>query len=415
MRDASGVATDPLATVNELCSYTGRLAGTDAERRAAGAVAAELHAEGWRVDVEPTYVQPQWAIVHLLHCAIAAIGSMIAALEPAISFAIVLVVATSAYLDLTGRAYLLRRVLFRRASQNVRARAAGADGAGPRVVLCANVDAPRTGAAYGPLAQRLQARAARAFPVASSPTRIWFWSMALLLPPLGARMAGIDANWLAVAQLPQTLILIVACFLLGEIALSGASPGANVNASGVAAALEAARRLHRDTPAAVTVELAICGAGETTMQGMREFVRSHRDELDRDSTWFVSLEAVGIGDPRFCVSQGPAVSVPLNRELVSLAEAIALAGEDGSIQPLRTGSTSAAYMAATRGYPALAITCREGDAMALPEGHHTSRDIPEGVNAGSIEAAASFAEQIVRLLDRDVGRRAPERAEPVAA
>lgn len=416
MRDASGVAVDPLATVRELCTFRARLAGTDAERRAAGAVAGELGGEGWRVDVEPTYVQPQWALVHLLHCAIAAIGSMIAALEPAVSFAIVLVTATSAYLDLSGRAYLLRRLLFRRASQNVHARAPGTPADYPRVVLCANLDAPRTGAAYGPLAQRLQARAARAFPVASAPTRIWFWSIALLLPPLGARMAGLDANWLAVAQLPQTLILIVTSFLLGEIALSGASPGANLNASGVAAALTAARRLRELPPAALAVELAICGGGETSMQGMREFVRAHQSELERDSTWFVSLEAVGRGSPRFCVSQGPAVSVPLDRELVSLAEAIALTSEEDGIEPLRTGGTSAAYMAAARRYPALAITCREGDTPVLPEGHHTSRDTAENLDPASIEAAASFAEQLVRLLDRDVARRrSPERAEPVPA
>ena len=60
------------------------------------------------------------------------------------------------------------------------------------------------------------------------------------------------------------------------------------------------------------------------MQGMREFVRSHRDELDREATWFVALESVGVGAPRFVVSAGPAVSVPMDRELVSLAEAIAL-------------------------------------------------------------------------------------------
>ena len=410
------MARNPTADLEELCSFEGRLAGTDAERRATSAIAGELRDEGWRADVEPTYVQPQWAVVHLLHCAIAAIGSMIAALEPAVSFAIVLAVATSAYLDLSGRAYLVRRLLFRRASQNLRARAPGAPDTSPRVILCANLDAPRTGAAYGPLAQRLQARAARAFPVASSPTRVWFWSIALLLPPLGARMAGVDANWLAVAQLPQTLVLIVACFLLGEIALSGAAPGANVNASGVSAVLTAARRLGADPPSVLSVELALCGGGETTMQGMREFVRAHSSELERDSTWFVSLEAVGRGEPRFCVSQGPAVSTPLDRNLVSLAEAIALASDDGGIAPLRTGGTSAAYMAAARRYPALAITCREGEAATLPDGHHTSRDTAENLDPESIRAAASFAEQLIRLLDRDLARRrAPDRSEPVAA
>ncbi len=107
------------------------------------------------VEVEPIWVQPQWAIVHLLHCLLAIVGSVLAPSEPVIGFAIVLVAATSAYLDLSGRWYLIRRLLFRRASQNVHVsgRSGGAAPAdAPRVILCANLDAPRTGAAYNPTA-----------------------------------------------------------------------------------------------------------------------------------------------------------------------------------------------------------------------------------------------------------------------
>ena len=133
--------------------------------------------------------------------------------RPAIGFAIVLVAATSAYLDLSGRWYLIRRLLFRRASQNVHASAEQAGRSGPerragdrsRVILCANLDAPRTGAAYNPLPMRLLELASRRFPVISSPTRIWFWSIALLLVPIGARMAGLDAAWLDAVQLVPTL------------------------------------------------------------------------------------------------------------------------------------------------------------------------------------------------------------------
>jgi len=399
------VETDVRSEVEELCSFEGRLAGTDAERRAANHVAAELRGPGRRPEVEPTYVQPQWAIVHFLHCALAAVGSMIAGIVPPVGFALVLIAATSAYLDLGSRFYVLRRLLFRRASQNVYARAADRPEGGPRVLLVANVDSPRTGAAYNRGPQRLLDRAARRLPVVSSPTRLWFWSIALLLPPIGARMAGVDADWLAALQLPQTLILIVACFALGEIALSPASPGANVNASGVAAVLAAVRRLDADPPASLAVDVAICGAGETTMQGMRCFVRAHRKQLREEGAIVVSLESVGRGDPRFAVSQGPAVSLPMDRELAGLCEAIALAAgpEDPPIAPIRTGTTSAAYVAAAHKLRAMAITCRE-EGHALPQAHHTPRDTPAAVDPAAIERAAAFAERLVRLLDRDLTR-----------
>ncbi len=269
--------------IEEICAFEGRLAGTDAERRLANRLAEDLDSGSRSVEVEPIWVQPQWAIVHLLHCLLAIVGSLLAPSEPAIAFAIVLVAATSAYLDLSGRWYLIRRLLFRRISQNLHV--SGGDESAPddapRVILCAYLDAPRTGAAYNPLPMRLLNRASKRFPVVSSPTRIWFWSIALLLVPIGLRMAGVDAGWLGLLQLLPTFALIVACFLLGEIALSPASPGANANASGVAAVFEALRMLDSDPPENLRIEAALCGGGETTMQGMRSFVRSRRSDLDR--------------------------------------------------------------------------------------------------------------------------------------
>lgn len=391
--------------VEAICAFDGRLAGTDAERRASKELASRLSGPAREASTESIYVQPQWAVVHLIHCALATIGSVLAAITPPVGFALVLVSAASAYGDLTGRRYLLRRIPFRRASQNVVSSARGGAPGSPRVILVANVDAARTGVAYTGLLNRIGDAAARSLPVTASPTRIWFWSIALLLPPLGARMAGIDVGWLAALQLPQTLVLIVAAFLLGEIALSPASPGANANASGVAAVLEALRRLDGDRPSALAVDALILGGGETTMEGMRAYLRQHRKALDRERTWFVSLESVGRGDPRYFASQGLAISLPMDPELLGICEALSEAdSETPRAEPLRDGRTSAACVARTLGFRAIPITCRE-PGRALPEYHHTPADTPANVDPGSIEAAASFAVDAVRLLDRDVARR----------
>lgn len=402
--------------IEEICAFEGRIAGTDAERRLANRLAAELGSAPRTSEVEPIWVQPQWAIVHALHCLLAIVGSVIAPSEPAVGFTLVLLAATSSYLDLSARWYLLRRLLFRRASQNVYAAGGGAPSSAPRVVLCANLDAPRTGAAYNALPMGLLNRASRRFPVISSPTRIWFWSIALLLLPIGARMAGLEGSWLAFAQLP-TLVLIVACFLLGEIALSPASPGANANGSGVAAVCEAVRRLDADPPENVRIEVALCGGGETTMQGMRSFVRSHRKDLDRKSTRFISFESVGRGEPRFAISEGLAVSLPLDPYLAELCAAIAIAHDEGEdrydAEPIRDGRMSAAFVARAYGYPAIAITCREG-AEALPAGHHTPGDAPDSVDPAAVERAAAFAVEAIRLLDRDAVRSERDAAAPAA-
>ena len=78
--------------------------------------------------------------------------------------------------------------------------------------------------------------------------RILFWSLALLLPLLGVRMAGLDSNAIAVLQLLPTLVLLLGVFALVEIELSDVVPGANDNASGVATALSLAAELGADPP-----------------------------------------------------------------------------------------------------------------------------------------------------------------------
>jgi hypothetical protein len=393
--------------IEAICGYESRLPGTDAERRLTNALAADLEAGGRRTEVEPVWVHPQWPIVHLLHCLVAIVGSVVAPSEPVVGFALVLAAATSAYLDLSARWYLLRRLLFRRASQNLIAPApAGAAADAPRLVLCANVDAPRTGAVYVGLPIRLYEAAARRLPVVSSPTRIWFWSIAILLLPIGARMAGLDAGWLDYVQIVPTLVLIVACFALGEIALSPASPGANANASGVAAVRAAARMLDEDPPAHLRVDVVLSGGGETTMQGFRSFLRSHRKGLDR-ATRFVSFESVGRGEPRFALSGGLAVSLPLDPKLAELCAAVAIAHDSGAdaydAEPIRDARGTAAIVARAYRYPAIAITCRE-PGEALSAGHHTPADVPASVDPDAVERVARFAVEAIRLLDRDLGR-----------
>src|SRR5436190_6971244 len=63
-------AAGRMEVIRELCSFEGRLTGTDAERRAAKWLASRLRAIGRRVETEPTYVHPQVGLVHGAHCAL---------------------------------------------------------------------------------------------------------------------------------------------------------------------------------------------------------------------------------------------------------------------------------------------------------------------------------------------------------
>src|SRR5436190_13005716 len=204
--------------IRDLCSFEGRRAGTDAERRAANWLAGRLRAQGRRVDVEPTYVHPQAALVNAAHCAIGFAGSLAAIASPPVGFGLVLFAAASMYLDLNGRAYLVRRLFYRRASQNV-VSPGGRPEAPARLIISAHYDAARSGWAFGPRRIRIGERLARRLGVPFGPSRALFWSLAALLPILGARLAGLDGAGLSLLQLIPTLVLLAGAFALAEIQL----------------------------------------------------------------------------------------------------------------------------------------------------------------------------------------------------
>ena len=288
--------------VRELCSFEGRLAGTDAERRCANRMAERLVEGGRRAEVEPTYVQPRWALVHATHCALGIAGSLISMAVPALGFGLVLFAATSMYLDLNYRVYLVRRIFFRRASQNVVSRGTNTE-APARLILTAHLDAAKTGAAFAPKRARRAARLGERHPWLG-PFRILFWSLALLLPALAARMLDVESDAVALAQLPQTLILLVAVFALIDIELSDVVPGANDNASGVATVLSIASELQSNPPENLNVWVVLPGAEECQQEGMRAFMRAHRKGLAGKRTHFLNLDTVGHGDVRFLTAGG---------------------------------------------------------------------------------------------------------------
>jgi hypothetical protein len=393
--------------IRRLCSFERRRAGTDAERRAANYLAERLREAGRGAEVEPTYVHPQYPLVHAVHCLLGIAGSLVSLQVPPLGFALVLAGALSMYLDLNTRLYLVRRLFFRRASQNVLSRGRRPD-APARVILCAHYDTAQGGRAFDPRTVRRAARLQARLPFPIGPFRIVFWSLAALLPILGARMAGVEADWLSLIQLVPTLVLIVAAFLLVDVALSGVVPGASDNASGVATALSVAGALDRDPPQHLEVWVLLTGAGWCLQEGMRSFVRTHRKHLPRDSTYFVCIDTVGQGEVRFETAAGWVVSYPMDPRLVALCEAIADADREGEnrygARALRLGLADDSIAARARGYAATTITC--ANELDIVPGVHTAADVPDRIDPAALERAHDFTLALVRLLDRDVGRAA---------
>jgi hypothetical protein len=396
-----------MEVIRELCSFEGRLTGTDAERRAANRLAERLRGMGRRAEVEPIHVHPQVWLIHAFHCAIGFAGSLIAIAEPAVGFGLVLVSALSLYLDFNSRLHLLRRLFFRRASQNVFSPGRLPDAAG-RLILCAHLDVARTGYLFRQKSRRRGAVIPPSLRLVLGPRRLLFWSLASLLPVIGARMAGVEAYLLDVLQLIPTMVLMVSVFLLIDIELSDIVPGANDDASGVATALALAGALDADPPQHLDVCVLLTGGEECLMAGMRSFVRGHRREMERESTYFVVLEMVGIGNLHYLTAEGLAVTYRHSGRLAELCEAVSTASREGNgdliASPAALATASDALPPTLAGYPAITI-CRLAETGLPGLEYHTPADTPERIQPEALEHTERFVLELVRALDRDVGRR----------
>jgi hypothetical protein len=406
--------------IEQLCGIEGRGPGTDAERRAANMLAERLRALGRPVEIEPFFCHPQYALVHAFHAALAVLGSLLAPAIPALGFGLVLVAATSTYLDLNTRFYLVRRLFFRRASQNV-VSPGGRPEAPTRLLLVAHYDAARTGWIFSRALRRSE-RLSERVRLLLGPFRIFFWGgIVPLLPILAARMAGYEPAWLTLVQLLPTVILVAAIFLLVDIALSAVVPGANDNASGVAAVLSAVEELESQPLETLDLWVVLTGSEESLAEGMRSWVRAHRGELDPGRTLVVNVDSVSNGPVGYAVSEGPVITVPLDRGLIerceALAQAEAGAGGQPAARPLRYALLDDALPAQLRGLSSITIR----DAERSPW-YHTPGDVPARVDGAVLTKATEFVCALARLIDRELSRdggggteREPAPATPVEA
>jgi hypothetical protein len=406
-----------IEVIRELCSFEGRGPGTDAERRASGMLAGRLRGIGRRAEVEPFFAHPEYAIVHLIHATMGVAGSVIATVQPAIGFTLVFLAAVSTYLDVNTRFYLVRSLLFHRVSQNV-VSPGDRPNAPARLILMAHYDAARTGYIFSKASNRIR-RLPERLRLGLGPFRLFFWlGLAPLLPILGARMAGLDATWLNAVQAVPTIVLIVAGFLLIDIALSDIVPGAYDNASGVAAVLSAAEDLTANPPDNLDVWVVLAGSEESFCEGSRAFVSARRKEFDRASTLFVNVDSVSFGQVAYETSQGPVISLPHDPQLIELCEALSdsgAAGPDGA-RPIRHPLLDDAMPARVRRMRAITLRTTDADGNLAPW-YHTHDDVPERVDAEALTRATDFLVSLVRLIDRDADRTAtaPSGSAPAAA
>jgi Peptidase family M28 len=356
--------------------FGARAPGSDAERRAARHLAGRLRALGREAELESFTTWPAWQLAYALHAALAIVGSALSVELPVLGAALVLAAVLLTLLDVGGTLVTTRRLLGRRASQNViswgNREAPGA------LLLVAHVDSGRGGLLRrDPWRRRL---------TAVGPLTPFFWSLVLVLACCLVRLAGVEETWLTVVQFVPTVALIVAFALLLDMAMSPVQVGENDNASGVALALRLAERAD---PELFGVHVLLTGSQKALAQGMRSFVRAHRDELGRERTVVLNLDEVGDGSPCYSRREG---AIPTLRSHPQLVRLSAESAEHVPARSIANRVPSDGYAARSAGIAAVTISCRDERGSA-------ARRLDED----ALNATEAFCLELIGRLDADVG------------
>jgi hypothetical protein len=380
-----------MAELDAIVDLGRRGPGSDAERRTAQHLQQRLEALGRTAEIEQLALYPAWPLAYALLAAAAVGASVLAVYVPVAGVALALVAALLTFLDAGLLIPTVRRLLGRRASQNV---VSWGDTDTPGAIfLVAHYDAGPAGLAHSDRAARLRAAVSRLLRRPIGPLRLVFWAELGVLACALARLAGLDGTALTAVQFVPTIALIVAIALLTDIALAGTRAGENDNASGAVLVLRLVERLGAGLEH-FGVHVVFTGAGKANAAGIGAFMDRH--DLPHDSTVFLNVDQVGSGVISFTRREGALVTLQTHPQLLSLSEGI-----DDDALPIVNRTASDGAAATGRGFAAITVTCR--DRLDYASGR---------VDEAALERAEAFLVGLIERLDAEVG---PSIAAPVEA
>lgn len=334
---------------------------------------AEIGAE----DIEqPTFrSHSSWAPPHLAHLAL---GALAATASHRGSRALAALIAISYELDVSGRSQWMRALIPARRGVSVTARIPAAGESHRTLVLVAHHDAAHTGLVWGrtavALSQWLLRRTGRAIP-SHGPALAGLAATAL--PARSARTAG--ASMVAVSGA-----------LMAQSMLSPTTPGANDNASGVAAVLELAHRLTTDPLPNTTVLLVFPGGEEVGNTGVRDWLRRTRRQLDPEATLVVNLDAVGSRGP-LAIAHRESLTNPLSRSAINRAQQSAIATLGIKLRTVAIPNATDAVALTRAGLPTISLLSEEDGWISHL---HRTSDTIDQVDWDTVSNAVTLTEHI---------------------
>jgi Peptidase family M28 len=393
--------TDALRRHVEWLSAGPRESATPGERAAGERIAAILEDLGFAVHRDPEQVHGTYWWPIGIPTAGAALGGLAAAARPGARRRRVIAAlagaaaAASAADDISAGPRVLRGRLPRRETVNVWGEI-GPQDAARTVIVVAHHDAAHSGLVFEPeLPRAILRRLPRDLlerHANTTPPTLWGAVAGPALVALGA-LAGRARITAAGAVLSAGYAAAMA-----DIGLRAVVPGANDNASGVAAALSLAHWLATDRPADTRAVILSPGAEESFMEGMTAWCDRHLHRFDPATTTVIVLDTVG--SPRLLVLEGEGMLTMQEypKDLVEAFHAAAAATGVELVRDLRFRNATDGLITLKRGFrTAMLGSC---DEFKLPPNYHWPTDTADRVDHTTVADAAALCRRMIERLAR---------------
>ena len=189
-------------------------------------------------------------------------------------------------------------------------------------------------------------------------------------------------------------ITVFCLLLLQANTTQNRSPGAFDNASGVGTMLEVARvvmALDEEKP----ITFLATGAEEYGMCGALRYIQAHADEYDRENTYVINLDGLGVGNGVNIVTR---YGIPPVRTTRTLAELFRASGESLGVRvserylPIGVGLDSIPI--ASRGFETVTLMAKGVGGVALKV--HSKQDRSELLNEESLQQVGELILDVIK-------------------
>ncbi len=335
-----------------------------------------------------------------LHFGMSSLGTAVSGWLPALGFLLHGLAAGSYWAESTRRAYILRRLLSFKPSQNLLATLPAKGEPQLRIVLLSHADAAFTGFLFGKTMIDLNANSNIPF-LRRSMALATFSVFALMGFDLLRIFFG-PLTWpLRPVEFALTIPSLAAFGLNLEVVMRDEIvPGAADNLSGVAALPILARRLAGRLPEDVELVFGVTGCEEASLGGGDALARDMATDWDPKKTVVIGLDTLSNGDLHYLEIEGEVVRTPIPGWLKKTIDDVALSDPrfrnqvKGFEVPVG-GSDVAAFLA--RGWEGACLSCVD-PTLGAPRHYHHPSDTPENMDWDQLMEGIDFAEKLVLAI-----------------